>query len=180
MKFHRILGATAVAALALGGLASPAFASDDGSQVTIGAAVTAGNRGATLAGNVTFDAVNASHSDQSPADESTSVEVNDLSGAQTGWTVTIVASDLTHTNTEDTIAAANVSVDTFGSLTVGTGVTSGSTGDIGSSRTLVSATTGNGFDQAYTQAFDLGLNVPANSLAGSYSGTVTVTIAPAS
>jgi hypothetical protein len=30
----------------------------------------------------------------------------------------------------------------------------------------------------YIQAFDLGLTVPANSLAGDYAGTLTVTIAP--
>lgn len=167
----------ALTGLALGGLASPALAADNGSQTTTGAAVTAGNRGATLAGAITFDAVATSYGALSPADESTSVEVNDLSGSHAGWNVTIVASVLTHSNTIDTIDASNVTVDAFGDLTPGTGVSEGSLGAIDEARALVSATATNGFDQAYTQAFDLGLNVPANSLAGSYTGTLTVTIA---
>ena len=176
MKLHRILGATAIAVLAVGGLASPALADDTGDGAATAASVTAGDRVATLAGDITFDAVDASHSSQSPADESTSVEVNDLTGSHAGWIVTIVASDLTRSG-GGTIAAANVSVDGFGSLTSGTGVSSGETGAIGSSRELVSATATNGFDQPYTQAFDLGLNVPADSMAGDYTGTLTVTIA---
>jgi len=32
----------------------------------------------------------------------------------------------------------------------------------------------------YTQAFNVGLSMPADSLAGDYAGTLTVTIAPPS
>jgi hypothetical protein len=44
---------------------------------------------------------------------------------------------------------------------------------------LLSAAAGSGVGD-YTQAFDLGLVVPADSPAGDYSGTLTVTIAPPS
>ena len=168
----------ALTGLALGGLASPALAADNGSETTTAAAVTAGNRTAALAGAITFEAVATSHGALSPVDQSTSVAVNDLSGSHAGWNVTIVASALTHTTVGTaTIGAANVTIDAFGTLTSGTGVTEGSTGAIDTPRALVSATATNGFDQIYTQEFDLGLNVPADSLAGSYAGTLTVTIA---
>ena len=76
-----------------------------------------------------------------------------------------------------------MSVDSFGDLTpisgVSTGITTGSTGSIGSAVTLLSAPVTDGVGD-YTQAFDLGMVVPADSLAGSYSGTLTVTIAPPS
>ena len=48
---------------------------------------------------------------------------------------------------------------------------------MGSAINLVSAPLGAGMGD-YTQAFEVGLNVPANSLAGSYAGTLTVTAAP--
>jgi hypothetical protein len=182
MKSIRMAVALAAAALFLGGLAGPAFAADTGSQVNATAGVIGGDRTATLAGDVAFPAVNASHSDVAATDQTTSVEVNDLSATDAGWDVTIVSSDLTGDN-GGTIAADNVSLDSFGDLTsisgATTGVVPGSTGSIGSATTLLSAPAGDGVGD-YTQAFDLGLVVPADSLAGDYSGTLTVTIAPAS
>lgn len=135
-------------------------------------------RATTLAGDIAFAAVDASHSDQSPPGEGTSVAINDASGTQAGWDVTIVASALTHTNNVDTIDAANMSLTDVGPLApADSNVTAGETGSIGSARTLVSAAAGFGVG-AYTQAFSLGLNVPGDSRSGAYSGTVTVTIAP--
>jgi hypothetical protein len=181
MKSYSILGAGALACVLVGGLAAPAFA-DSGSQAASHASVTAGDRSATLAGDITFPAVNASHADQAATTQATSVDVNDLSGADAGWNVSIVASDLAGT-AGATIPAADVSLASFGALTsvsgATTGVSAGSAGAIGSAVTLVSASATHGVGE-YTQAFSLGLTVPGDSLAGSYTGTLTVTIAPPS
>jgi hypothetical protein len=159
----------------------PAFA-DSGSEVATTATVTAGSRAATLVGDVAFPAVNASHDDQAAAVQSTSVDVNDLSASGSGWSVSIQASDLVRA-AGGSIAASNVSLDSFGSLVAisgnTTGITTGSPGSIGSAVELVSASATNGVGE-YTQAFSLGLTVPGDSLSGAYSGTLTVTIAPPS
>jgi hypothetical protein len=182
MKSIHAAAALAVAALFLGGMAGTAFAADTGSVVNATAGVIGGDRTATLGGDVAFPAVDASHSDVAATDQATSVEVNDLSATDAGWAVTIVSSDLAGPS-GTSIPAADVSVDSFGDLTpisgVSTGITTGSTGSIGSAVTLLSAPVTDGVGD-YTQAFDLGMVVPADSLAGSYSGTLTVTIAPPS
>lgn len=183
MKPARIVLPTALCCALIAGLAAPALAADTGSNVAANASVIGGDRTATLAGDVTFPGVNASHSDQAATPQDTSVEVNDLSGTEAGWNVTIVASDLTLSGGSATIPAADVSLAGFGALasTSGatTGITAGSEGSIGSAVTLLSAPAGDGVGD-YTQAFSLGLTVPGDTPAGAYSGTLTVTIAPPS
>jgi hypothetical protein len=80
-----------------------------------------------------------------------------------------------------TIAAGNLSVTGYGALASVSGATTniqaGTPGSIGSATTLLSAATGSGMGD-YTQAFDVDLVLPADSLAGDYAGTLTVTIAP--
>jgi hypothetical protein len=147
-------------------------------QFTFG--TIAGARTATLAGSVAFPAVNASHGNENATDQAASIEVDDLSDTHAGWDVTLVASDLTGPNGA-TIAAGNLSVASYGGLTpvsgATTGIQPGSTGSLGSPTTLLSAAPGSGAGE-YIQAFDLGLTVPADSVAGDYSGTLTVTVAP--
>jgi hypothetical protein len=152
----------------------------NGSQGNVTLGINAGDRTATLAGDVAFPAVDASHSDVDATDQSTSVEVNDLSASDAGWGVTIVASDLAGPNGA-TIAAGNLSVTSYGALASISGATTniqaGTPGPIGSATTLLSAPALSGMGD-YTQAFNVGLVLPADSLAGDYAGTLTVTIAP--
>ncbi len=120
------------------------------------------------------------HSDVDATPQPASIEVNDLSASDAGWDVTILASDLTGPNGA-TIAAGNLSVASYGALASISGATTNIQtslpGPIGSATTLLSAATGSGVGD-YTQAFDVGLVLPADSLAGNYAGTLTVTIAP--
>ena len=158
----------------------PVVAADNGSQANVTFGVTAGDRTATLTGDVAFPVVNASHSDVDATPQPASIEVNDLSASDAGWDVTILASDLTGPNGA-TIAAGNLSVASYGALASISGATTNIQtslpGPIGSATTLLSAATGSGVGD-YTQAFDVGLVLPADSLAGNYAGTLTVTIAP--
>jgi hypothetical protein len=197
MKRIRIAVALGAAALFLGGLAAPAFAADTGSQVTASAGVTSGDRTATLGGDIAFTAVDASHSDVTANAQSTTIVANDLSASYAGWNVTVVASALDGSGgialaRSGVIAAANLSVASYGALTSNTGVTptgvttgtttgvsTGTPSSIGTPAILLSAAPASGVGD-YTQAFDLGLVVPADSPAGDYSGTLTVTIAPPS
>jgi hypothetical protein len=152
----------------------------NGSQGNVTLGINAGDRTATLAGDVAFPAVDASHNNVDATAQATSVEVNDLSASDAGWDVTIVASDLAGPNGA-TIAAGNLSVTGYGALASVSGATTniqaGTPGSIGSATTLLSAATGSGMGD-YTQAFDVDLVLPADSLAGDYAGTLTVTIAP--
>jgi hypothetical protein len=158
----------------------PVVAADNGSQANVTFGVTAGDRTATLTGDVAFPVVNASHSDVDATPQPASIEVNDLSASDAGWDVTILASDLTGPNGA-TIAAGNLSVASYGALASISGATTNIQtslpGPIGSATTLLSAATGSGVGD-YTHAFDVGLVLPADSLAGNYAGTLTVTIAP--
>ncbi len=163
----------------LGGLAAPAFAADTGSNVAATAGITAGDRTATLAGDIAFPAVSADHNIQSakPA-QLTSIEVNDLSASNAGWNVTVVSSALVGTSGPalslgGTIAASNLSVASYGALAVASGdtvgvttnIVPGSPGPIGTPISLLTAPVGYGVGD-YTQAFNVGLSMPADSLAG--------------
>ena len=158
----------------------PVVETANGSQANVTFGVTGGDRTATLAGAIAFPAVDASHSNVDATVQSASVQVNDLSASDAGWDVTLVASDLAGAN-GGTITAGNMSVTGYGALASISGATTniqtGTPGSIGSPTALLSASAGSGVGD-YTQAFNLGLVLPADSLAGSYAGTLTVTIAP--
>jgi hypothetical protein len=162
------------------GSAGPVVETANGSQANVTFGVTGGDRTATLAGAIAFPAVDASHSNVDATVQSASVQVNDLSASDAGWDVTLVASDLAGAN-GGTITAGNMSVTGYGALASISGATTniqtGTPGSIGSPTALLSASAGSGVGD-YTQAFNLGLVLPADSLAGSYAGTLTVTIAP--
>ena len=192
MKPIRMAVALSAAAMLLGGLAAPAFAADTGSNVAATAGITAGDRTANLAGPIAFQAVSADHNIQSATDQLTSIEVNDLSASNAGWNVTVVSSALVGTSgpalsLDGTIAGSNLSVASYGTLAVASGDTVGVTsnivpgtpGTIGTPIILLKAPVGSGVGD-YTQAFNVGLSMPADSLAGDYAGTLTVTIAPPS
>jgi hypothetical protein len=175
---------------------------NNGSAVAATAGINAGDRTAVLAGAIAFPAVNADHNIQSATAQSTSIEVNDLSASDAGWNVTISSSNLLGTSgpalavpassyAGGTIPAADLSVSTLPapavavtplSTDVGVGVTTNivpvTPASIGSSGiNLLSAPLGFGVGD-YTETFGVGLQMPADSLAGDYAGTLTVTIAP--
>ena len=192
MKPIRMAVALSAAAMLLGGLAAPAFATDLGSGVPATAGITAGDRTANLAGPIAFQAVDADHNIQSATAQLTSIEVNDLSASDAGWNVTVVSSSLVGTSgaalsLHGTIAGNNLSVASYGALAVASGDTVGVTTNIvpgtpatiGTPIILLKAPVGYGVGD-YTQAFNVGLSMPADSLAGDYAGTLTVTIAPPS
>ena len=145
MKPIRMAVALSAAAMLLGGLAAPAFATALGSGVPATAGITAGDRTANLAGPIAFPAVSADHNIQSATDQPASIEVDDLTGTDAGWDVTLVASDLAGPN-GGTIAAGNLSVAGYGGLAsvsgATTGIQPGNTGSIGSATTLLSGPPG--------------------------------------
>ena len=108
-------------------------------------ATTSGVRTATLEGSIAVPAVNASHSNEDATDQPASIEVDDLTGTDAGWDVTLVASDLAGPN-GGTIAAGNLSVAGYGGLAsvsgATTGIQPGNTGSIGSATTLLSGPPG--------------------------------------
>lgn len=180
MKSFRIITVTALATVFVAAAASPANATDTGNQVGTGFTITAGDRTATLAGDVTFPTVAASHN-MSFAPTQSSVLVDDLSGTGAGWNATVSASPLVHT-------ASGTNLDTWGLFVwpnqttafAGdpTGVDRGMGGNLQfGDQLLVSASATHGMG-TYEQAFDVHLFVPANALSGAYTGTLTVTIAP--
>jgi YVTN family beta-propeller protein len=173
--------------VSLGG-PTESVATDNGSEVTDSLTIMPGDRTATLGGDIAFPPVDASHSDVTATAQSTSIEANDLSATYAGWNVTVVASALAGSGgvalaMNGSIAADNLSVASYGALSSNpgdtTGVSAGDASPIGTPVVLLSAAAGSGVGD-YTQAFDLGLVVPADSPAGDYSGTLTVTIAPPS
>jgi hypothetical protein len=180
------VAAAAVAVLAIG--ASPALASD-----TVTQNVSPGSRTASVA-NLALTNVSYAHSAQDSAGTMT-LSADDSTGSNAGWNVTIQTSafawsagtggassgtDIPAANFSLTSAAAPVS--TAGQavdVTGGPKVPSVSpVGTLDSARKTVQAdlTFGNG---TYTQDLGVNLNVPADSAAGTYTGTLTTTIAAA-
>ena len=120
--------------------------------------------------------------------------VTDLRGTGTGWHVTFQASQLTtglttsHTLPLDSLSLASISASCATSVTCtgsASGLTTSTPIDHGSAVTVASATSGAGMgtytltpgDFAGHVGSQLALKVPAGAYAGSYSSTITVTIA---
>lgn len=173
-----------VTGLALAGFASAVFAAD-----TVTQTVTAGTRTASVA-NLTLGSLAYSHSAQTNTGSMT-LTADDSSGSGAGWNVTILTSAFVYsgTNSGTNIPAANFSltsaagpVATAGQavdLTGGPKVPAVSpVGTLDSARKTVQADAGYG-QGTYTQALGVSLSVPAQSRAGTYTGTLTTTIASA-
>lgn len=186
---------SAVSALVAGSLlvAPAAFAADN----TVTQAVTGGSLSAS-ATDVTLGSVATAHTDQDSAGSMT-VTADDTSGTGAGWHVTEQVSDLVYSgsNGGTNIPAANFSVTSVGAVAATAGQSVDATGTdaaptgpqsanitTGVSGTLDQPVTvfvaGAGFGQGtYTLPVNLNLTVPAESRAGSYSGTLTTTITSA-
>lgn len=174
-----VLAATATVALVL-----PVAAADSVTQ-----AVTAGTRSASVA-NLTLASVAYSHSDQTSPGSMT-LTADDSTGSNLGWNVTILSSAFAYTggNSGINIPAANFTltsaaaptrtagqaVDTLGGPNV---PTISPVGTLDTARKTVQALVlyGNG---TYSQALGVSLKIPAQSAAGTYTGTLTTSITAA-
>lgn len=173
-----------VAALAGVVLALPVQGADSVTQT-----VNAGTRTASIT-DLTLTAKAYSHSDQ--ASTGTMVlRADDSSGSGEGWNVTVQSSAFVYTgaNSGTNIAAANFSITTANAPTVVAGEAidatggpkvpaTGATGTLDVARKTVQANVGFG-EGTYDQNLDVSLTIPGGSRAGTYTGTMTVTISAA-
>ncbi len=175
-----VVGATAVALVA----ASPAMAAD-----TVTSTVTAGTRTASVA-NLDLGSVSYSHSAQTDTGSMT-LTADDSTGSGLGWNVTIQSSTFVYTGTNSgtdipatnfSLSSAAAPVSTAGQavdLTGGPKVPATSpvgTLDVARKTVQANASFGQG---TYTQALGVSLSIPAQSRAGTYTGTLTTTITAA-
>jgi hypothetical protein len=161
--------------------AIPVVAADQVTQV-----LAAGSRSASV-GNLTLGGLTTSHSAQTNSGTMT-LTADDSTGSNLGWNVTILASALVYSgaNGGTDIPAANFSltsaaapVRTAGQAINGVGGPKvpaiSPIGTLDSARKTIQAlvTFGNG---TYAQDLGVSLTIPADSAAGTYTGTLTTTI----
>jgi hypothetical protein len=151
------------------------------SGVTAG--VTAGVRSAGLTA-AAFDSGAFSHAEQAIGTDVT-LSVDDLTGANAGWNVTVSSSELTWSAATDgptagsDLPAGALAVTTVGSITTVSGdAWAGDTaiGALGSPVKVLSTSGGSG---SYTAALTLTLTIPGQASVGTYAGTLTTTISAA-
>ena len=185
MKFRRVFASVAVAGLSVGVLAPSAFAADSVTQ-----SVAAGTRTASVA-NLAMAGVNYSHSAQTNTGSMT-LTADDSTGSGEGWNVTVLSSAFVYSGTSangSDIAATNFSLSSAAApvSTAGQAVdatngpkvpTISPVGTLDTARKVVQANASYGLG-TYTQALGASLTVPAQSRAGTYTGTLTTTIAAA-
>jgi hypothetical protein len=184
MNYRRILGGVAVAGLTVGALAPSAFAADSVTQ-----SVAAGSLTASVA-NLSMAGVNYSHSAQTNTGSMT-LTGDDSTGSGDGWNVTVLSSAFVYSgvNGGTNIAATNFSLSSAAApvSTAGQAVdatngpkvpTISPVGALDTARKVVQANVDFG-QGTYTQALGVSLNIPAQSRAGTYTGTLTTTIAAA-
>lgn len=176
---HRAAALSIAGMLALS-LASAALAAD--SSVT--QAVIAADRTALL-DDLTLSAVAYSHAEQtSPGTMVLSVE--DATGTDEGWNVTIESSDLGYTGDHNgenipasqfTLTEASSPVVVFGDETAAPKVPGELEANVplDVARKILHADTGSG-QGSYTQHLGVELSIPASSPVGTYTGTLTTTI----
>jgi hypothetical protein len=153
---------------------------------TVTQVVNGGTRSASVA-DVTLGAVSYSHSAQTNTGSMT-LTADDSSGTGAGWNVTVQSSAFVYSgaNSGTNIPAANFSITSAAAPTATAGQAidatggpkvpaAGSTGTLDVARKTIQADAGFG-QGTYTQALNVSLNIPAQSRAGTYTGTLTVTI----
>ncbi len=184
MTRTRILTALAVTAVVSWASVPSALAADTVTQVLNG-----GTRSASVA-NLAMSAVNYSHSAQTNTGTMT-LTADDSSGTGLGWNVTIQSSAFVYsgTNSGSNIPAANFSLTSAAApvATAGEAVDLlggpkvplvSPVGTLDLARKTVQAEVGYG-EGTYTQALGVSLSIPAQSRAGTYTGTLTTTISAA-
>lgn len=180
------LGAVAMltaAAFAVG--AVPAANAAD----TVSTSVTPGARTASVA-NLAMPAVSYSHSAQDQTGNMT-LNADDSTGSGAGWNVTILSSAFAYsgTNGGTAIAAAGFSLTSAATPTATAGQavdatngpkvpTENPVGTLDTARKVVQANASFG-QGTYAQELGVSLAIPAQSRAGTYTGTLTTTISAA-
>jgi hypothetical protein len=174
---------TTAAVLAVAG--SPAGAADQVTQQ-----VTAGSRTASVA-NLALGNLAYSHAAQTSTGSMT-LTADDSTGSNAGWNVTVQTSQFAWSagtggaSSGTDIPAANFSLTAAAAPTSTAGQAVDGTngpkvpavspvGTLDSARKTVEAAAGYG-NGTYTQVLDVSLSVPAQSAAGTYTGTLTTTI----
>ncbi len=163
------------------GLASGALASN-----SVSTSVTGGTRTASIE-DLSLGAVNYAHIDQTKTG-TMSLTADDSSGTNAGWNVTVVASNFAYTGTYGgvSIPASNFALTSAAApiKVVGQGVSESNgpmvpstspVGTLDSARKVVQANANHG-KGTYTQALGVSLIVPEDSVEGTYTSTLTVTI----
>jgi len=169
-------------ALAIGvSLAGGAMAAN-----TVRTTVTAGTRTASIA-NLNLGNVAYSHASVAKAG-AMKLSADDSSGTNLGWSVTVLASDFAYSGaySGSAIAASNFGITSAANPVRNAGQAVDSTngpivplispvGSLDVARKVVAANAGWGKGD-YDQNLDVSLNVPADTLVGTYTSTLTVTI----
>jgi hypothetical protein len=179
-RWQRIGGGLMALTFSLG-LASGALASN-----TVSTSVIGGNRTASVA-DLTLPAVNYAHVDQTRTGTMI-LSADDASGTNAGWNVTVQASSFAYSGANNGIAipasdfaltAAAAPAKVAGQevdLTNGPMIPASSpVGTLDVARKVVQAQKNFGKGQ-YAQALGVSLLVPADSVEGTYTSTLTVTI----
>lgn len=183
---RRVALAIGMSTMLVATVATSAFAVDTVTQV-----VTAGTRTASVA-DLALGSVAYAHTAQTSTGSMT-LTADDSTGSNAGWNVTIQTSAFVWTvgtggaSSGTNIPAANFSLTSAAAPVMTAGqavdVTGGPkvpvtspVGTLDSARKTVQANTtfGNG---TYTQALGVSLSIPAQSAAGTYTGTLTTTAA---
>lgn len=172
-------------AMLLGGGAGLASAAD----VVVTQNLAPGTRSSNVTG-MTLAQAPYSHAAQTSVGVVT-LNVDDSSGSGQGWNVQVQSSAFVYSGPHQgtDIPAANFAVVAANPPTATAGQpvdaengpkapASGSTGSLDSPRKTLQALANAGMG-SYTQTLDVSLTIPASSIAGSYTGTVTTTIAAA-
>lgn len=129
---------------------------------------------------VDFAEITYANTERTVSGASLSVTAVDDTGAGAGWNVTIGASNFTSATTASVIPAAGLTL-TSGTLannTQGNAVSPGTVATsvtLSSTQTLMTAAAGQG-NGSFTLPLSASLTVPAGTLAGTYTSTLTVTI----
>jgi hypothetical protein len=167
----------AIGALALGLMITvPVVGAESVTQ-----SVEGGDRSASVSG-VDLGTVSYSHEQQSSVG-SISILVDDSTGSNAGWNVTLQASDFT--DGDRVISASNFAIVGAGypahiagqeiSAELGPKVAGGGTGSLNTARKILHASEGYG-KGTYAQELDVELTVPGQTLAGNYGASLTVNI----
>jgi hypothetical protein len=156
---------------------------------TVSTSVTPGTRTASVA-DLVMPAVSYSHSAQNQGGTMT-LSADDSTGSGAGWNVTILSSAFVYsgTNGGTAIGAANFSLTSAGTPTATAGQAVDATdgpkvpaespvGTLDTARKVVQANASFG-QGTYAQELGVNLAIPAQSRAGTYTGTLTTTIAAA-
>ncbi len=178
-NYKRITASLGLAAIMTVAVAAPAFAAD-----TATATVTAGTLTASYA-DLTIASVAYSHAVQTTASQDMTLTADDSTGSGDGWNVTVLTSDFEYTgdNGGTAIPAVNfvfgtpdAPTATAGQAVDGTnGPTAGVGGALDAAKKVISANADFG-QGTYTQTVGAQLTIPAQSRAGTYTGTLTTTI----